>query len=190
MPKIVVTGRFIGGPLFAPKQTEQDKTPKYGLTLVLDEGQETKLKAAVDQAVQEKWNGKQPPGTVNYALRKGDDEEFEHSFGRYYINPKAASIDKNGNETRPGTFLKQAGTIKEVSSKDGVIYPGCFVAVEVDVYAYDGDRAKQIKPGISVGLSKVLFLKDGPRLSTQTTADKAFADFESQVSTVDPDEVW
>jgi hypothetical protein len=182
MPKIVVKGRFIGGPLFHPRKTEEHKAAQYGATIVLDDGEEAnKLAAAVTQAIADKWAGKKPPGLQDWAQRVGDDPEYP-SFEKNYINPKASSVGKDGQDIpRPGTFIKRGGVVQPIDQASGIIYPGCYVAVEIDVYAYDGNREKSIKPGISTTLNKVLFLKDGDRLSSQTRAEDAFADFESVV---------
>jgi len=181
MPKIVVKGRFIGGPLFHPRKTEDHKAPQYGCTIVLDEGEEAKVAAAVTQAIADKWAGKRPPGMQNWAERVGDDPEYP-SFEKHYINPKASSVGKDGQELpRPGTFIKRGGVVTAIDQASGIIYPGCYVACELDVYAYDGNREKSIKPGISTSLNKVLFLKDGDRLSSQTRAEDAFEQFESEI---------
>lgn len=184
MATVVVKGRFIGGPLFHPKKTDEDKEAKYGMTLVLDEGEEIKLDALVTEAIQDKWNGKKPSGLQNWVNRVGDDPEFE-SFEHHYINPKATSTKDGSPVKRPGTFIKRNGAVELIDQESGIIYPGCHVAVEVDVYAYDGDVKKSIKPGISCGLNKVLFLRDGERLSKQTSAEDAFADFESDAAEQD-----
>lgn len=193
MANPVIKARFIGGALWKPKKTEEDKVAKFSASLVLEPGEEKKLEAAVKEAVDAKWNGKPPSGTQNWVIRKGEDEEFERSFGKFYVNPKANSINKNGDEMgHPPCYIRKAdGALYPVEASDDIIYPGCYVAAELSVYCYDGDRAKNIKPGISCSLNKVLFLRDGERLSSQTSADSAFAGFESEVEeAVAADDVW
>jgi len=180
-PKVVLKGRFIGGPLFHARKVDDLKPAQYGCTVVLDEGEDVKLAATVVKAIEEKWSGKKPPGLQDWAQRVGDDPEFP-SYEKHYINPKAPSVSKDGEPLpRPGTFIKRGGVVQPIDQASGIIYPGCYVAVEVDVYCYDGNAEKRIKPGISTTLNKMLFLKDGDRLSSQTTAEDAFADFESVV---------
>lgn len=192
MANPVIKARFIGGALWKPRKSEEDKVAKYSALLVLEPGEEAKLEAAVKEAVDAFWQGKPPSGTQNWVLRQGDDPEFA-SFEKYYVNAKANSVDKNGSEIgHPPCYIrKQDGALYPVESTDDIIYPGCFVATEVNVYCYNGDRAKNMKPGIALGMNKMLFLRDGERLSSQTSADSAFAGFESEVKeAVAADDVW
>jgi hypothetical protein len=177
---IVVKGRFTGGALFAPKADPKGKE-QYTANIVLDDGEEQKLLAAMEDVIREKWGGKPPSGLQKWAVRKGDDEEYETSFGKWYVNAKAGTVSGKGVPlARPGTFVKRDGALYGVEATDDVIYPGCYVAIELSVYGYDGDKKNGIMPGITCGFNKVLFLKNGPRLSSQTSADTVFADFDSE----------
>lgn len=180
MPNVVITGRFTGGALFSPKKVDEAKPPKYSALLVLDEGEIDKLRAAVKTVITDKWAGKMPPGCQNFVERKGDDPEFL-SFENYYINAKANGTDKSGAPSKgPGVFIRRDGALHAVTAADDIVYPGCYVAMEVSVYGQDGDKTKNIKPCITVGLEKVLFKKDGERLSNQTSPEDAFSGYTSE----------
>jgi hypothetical protein len=177
---ITVAGRFLGGALFTPKETNDQGKMQYTLTLALDDGEEVKLEKAVEAAILEKWGTKIPAGMQNWAVRKGEDPEFEHSYGKYFINAKANTVSAKGKPlARPATYVRREGVIHAVEEKDGVIYAGCYVAVELSVYAYDEDKARRIKAGVSVGFNKVLFRKHGVKLTSQTSAETAFNGFDS-----------
>ncbi len=179
MSNITVTGRFTGGALFSPKQTGENGKQQYTLNLVLDDGEETKIEEAVKAAIAEKWGGKTPSNMNNWAVRKGDDPEFASSYGKFFINAKANTVSSKGVPMkRPGTFIRRGGKIEPIEAEEEIIYPGCYVAAEISVYAFDGDKAKNIKPGVTISFSKVLYRKNGERLSSQTSADDAFAGFD------------
>jgi hypothetical protein len=155
MPKLVIKGRFIGGPLFHPRKTEEHKAAQYGATIVLDDGEETKLAAAVTQAIADKWDGKKPPGLQDWAQRVGNDPDYP-SFEKNYINPKASSVGKDGQDIpRPGTFIKRGGVVQPIDQASGIIYPGCYVAVEIDVYAYDGNGVTYISQSLRTITSEI-----------------------------------
>jgi hypothetical protein len=181
MANIVVTGRFIGGAIWTPKTTGENGKEQYTCNITLDEGEEKKLETAVQTAIAEKWNGKQPAGMQNWALRKGDDPEYEASFGKHFVNAKANTVSGKGVPLKaPGKFVRRGGEMHTVTMDDDLIYPGCYVAVELSVFAYDGDKAKNIKPGVTVSFNKMLFRKHGDRLTSQTRAEDAFAGYDSE----------
>lgn len=188
MPNVVVKGRFIGGAIWAPKKTNESGKEQYTCNLVLDDGEEKKLEDAVKAAIMEKWDGKAPPGMQNWVLRKGEDPEYEASFGRYFVNAKANTINSNGVPLKaPAKFVRRGGNLVQVTMDDDVIYPGCYVAVELSVYAYDGDKTKNIKPGVSTSFNKMLFIRDGERLTRQTSPEEAFEGYDSEELDADMD---
>lgn len=172
--KITVKGRFIGGALFEPKET--DGKTQYNACVVLDDGEAAKIEKITQAAVKEKWDGKKPSGLQNWGVREGDDPEYAHSFEKQFINPKA------GLKVKPAVLVKRDGVMQNVEEDDGIIYPGCYVAVSVNAYAYDGDKTKNIKPGVTLGLRGVMFIKDGEPLTDRLNAESEFADFDSEFS--------
>lgn len=177
--KVTVKGRFIGGALFEPK--EIDGKTQYNACVVLDDGEAVKVERIVKAAAKEKWGDKKPAGLQNWGVREGDDPEFAHSFEKQFINPKA------GTKVKPGVLVKRDGVMKSVEEEDGIVYPGCYVAVSVNAYAYAGDKAKNIKPGVTLGLRGVMFLRDGEPLADRLDADSEFADFDSEIDEAEED---
>ena len=146
---VTVAGRFIGGGLFTARAKHEGKPAEYNAVIVLDDEEYAKVKAARDQAVAEKWGKKIPPGVKDYTDQTGDDPEMA-SFEKQYINPKSKSLDRNGSpKAGPKTLVKRGGVLMPTTQGEGVIYPGCYVAASITVYAVDGDKAKSIPPCIS-----------------------------------------
>lgn len=177
--KVTVTGRFIGGALFEPKEHEDGGKPKYSACVVLDEGEDAKVKKLAAAAVKNKWGNKKPGGLQNWTVREGDDEEYEQSFEKLYINPKSTR--------EPQTVIRRNGVMEKVELDDDILYTGCYVAVSVGVYAYDGDKKKGIKPGVTLNLRAAMFLKDGERLSDSVNAENEFDGFKSEAAANDDD---
>lgn len=161
----VVKGRFIGGALYEPKESQSGM--KYSACVVLEPGEEDKIRAIRDEALKEKFGSKLPKSLKDWTLRKGDDEDYEHSFERWFINPK--SPDKK----RPGIMRRVQGELEPTED----VYPGCYVHVSVNAYAYEsGD----LGAGITLGLRGVLFWKDGEVLGGGFRASE-FDGYDSEV---------
>lgn len=168
--KVTVKGRFVGGGLFEPKEQENG-SEKYSACTVLDKGEDEKIEDLIEKAIADKWGKKKPPGLTIWGVREGDDPEFEASYERQFINPKSTRA--------PKTLVKADGEVRQVTKDEGVIYPGCYVAVSVSVYAYDGDKKKNIKPGVTLNVRAVMFLRDGERLGDSVDVDEEFDGFDS-----------
>lgn len=166
-----VTGRLIGGGVFEPREQENGGDPKFSSCVVLDENQSVRIQKIIAAAISEKWGNKKPAGLTTWGVREGDDEEYEASFGKEFINPKSTR--------QPRTIIKSKGQIEDVVQDDNVIYAGCFVAVSVSAYAYEGNKKKNIKPGVSLNLRAVMFLRDGDPLGDVVDADGEFEGLES-----------
>ena len=143
--------------------------------MVLDEGEDKKIQAAIDAAVLEKFEGK-PPGKVqDWGVREGDDVEFDASYGKLYINPHATE------DSRPATKIKRKGKLEDVREEDAIIYAGCHVAIFVEAYAYLGSKKESIKPGATLGLIAVMFIKDGEPLGKITASpEEGFEGFDTE----------
>jgi len=172
--KTTVIGRYVGGSLF-----EVNDDGKFTACVVLEPGQDTKVEAIRDAAKAEKWGNKQPSKVTDWTVREGDDPEYETSFGSFYINPKASA------KSQPKTVIKRDGVLESVD--DGVIYPGCYVAVSLNAYCMDANPEKKMKACVCLGLGNVMFLKDGERLGGSSNPDDDFADFESETDGFDVD---
>jgi len=172
--KATVKGRFVGGGLFEARENENGGKPKFSACVVLeDEAQVEKINEIIENAIEEKWGKKRPAGLQNWGVREGDDPEFEASFEKSYINPKSTSA--------PQTLIKVDGVAQKVTEEEKIIYAGCYVAISVSAYGYDGDRKKNIKPGVTLNVRAVMFLKDGERLGDSVDVDEEFDGFDSDL---------
>ena len=169
-----VTGRFVGGGLFEARAGIEGQAEKYSACVVLDEGQVEKVEGIIQAVIDEKWNGKAPPGLKVWGIREGDDPKYDASFEREFINPKSSRA--------PKTLRREDGLMVAVEKDDDILYPGCNVAVSVSAYGMDGDKKKGFKATISLNLRAVMFLSHGERLGDVVKADEEFEGFESEAS--------
>lgn len=174
--KVTVTGRFVGGALF-----EANEDGKHSACIVLDDGENEKVEAIRDNAIKNKWGSKVPRGLTDWTVREGDDEEYEASFDRFYINPKCPA------KSAPKTVIRVAGKIEQVD--EDIIYPGCYVAVSVNAYGMDANTEKKMKASVNLGLGNVMFLRDGERLGGGSNPEDDFGDFESEMDGGDFDDL-
>lgn len=159
-----VTGRFLGGALYSPKEE------KFNCCLALDPGESAKIKGIIETAKNEKWGDKPPKGMQIWGVRIGDDPDFEHSYGNEFINPKC------NTKAPPLTLAKRPG--ESIANHFDGIYAGCHVAVSVRAFAYDG--GKDVRPGVSLALRAVLFTRDGDPIGDRFDPSE-FDGFESEL---------
>jgi hypothetical protein len=170
--KTVAIGTYIGGALFEPKRDENTEKARYSAAIVLDPGEDLKIKKAVEHVISQKYPNKKPK-LVDWTVREGDDEEYEHSFGKKFINAKSVKP--------PMTIIKRNGVVEKILQDDDLLYPGCKVVVSLSPFCYEGDSAKGIKPGVSLNLRSVMFLKHGERLTDVVDPESEFEGYESEV---------
>lgn len=165
MADIVMTPEFrVSFPaVFKPKRQKGDATsePKYGLTMLFPKGADlSKLKAAAQEAVKEKW-GDKPPKNLRSPFRDQGDRELEgYVEGCVFIN--ASSLQK------PGLVDRQRQDIIDETE----FYPGCYARATLRAFAYDNNGNK----GVAFGLNNVQKLRDGDPLGGRTRAQDDFAD--------------
>lgn len=166
--RVTVTGRYIGGGIFEPREDAGGKE-RYNAIIALDEGQEKKVNQAVKAAKTSKWGDKKVPGLTVWGVREGDDPDFANTYEQNFINAKATR--------KPSTVRKINGAVHNVEREDDVIYPGCYVAVSIDAYAMEGDKAKSIPSTISLSLRGMMFRANGERIGDYVDADSEFGEF-------------
>lgn len=173
-----VTGRLITNPA---RFFSGNEDGHFDALVVLDEGQVQKIEAIRQKALEEKFGDKIPAKFSDWTLREGDDPEYETSFGKKFIFPKSKSTGTK--KARPPKALRKVnGEYERVSEEDGLFYSGCYVAINVNAYAWAADKAKNMQAGVTLGLNAVLFVKDGERLSSEVNDDEAFGDIaDSQI---------
>ena len=183
--KCTVKGRLTGASaIFTPQIDEENpnKKPKFGANVTLNEGEDVKIDAIVKAAIKEKFGNKVPGKLQNWGVRDGDDPDYEVSFGKKFINPKATR--------QPVCFLRKDGVNRDITKEMDLLYAGCYVAVSVSAYAYLGDPSKNIKPGVTLILRAIKWASHGERLGDVVKVDDEFDDEESdEIDSIDVDDI-
>ena len=168
----VVTGkvRFSYVNIFKSRAFQADQDAKFSICLLIpkeDKATLKKIKAAIDEAIQEgissKWNGKKP-ANVKLPLRDGDEERADEApeyEGMMFLNANSTQ--------KPGIFDKD---LNEILDPDEV-YSGCWGRASINFYPFSVNGNK----GIGVGLNNVQKLKDGEHLgAARASAESDFDD--------------
>lgn len=158
--EVTVRARYVGGKFWNP----DEETGKFNAVLILEDGEEKKVERIRDKAIRDKFGLKKPKGMQDWTVREGDDEEFENSFERMFINPTSRN-------KRPKIFIKKGNTYTEISEDDNIFYAGCYVFAKVDVFAYPENKEKKAKAGVTMGLQHLVFWKDGESIGYDGTPD-------------------
>ena len=168
----VVTGkvRFSYVNIFKSRAFQADQDAKFSICLLIpkeDKATLKKIKAAIDEAIQEgissKWNGKKP-ANVKLPLRDGDEERADEApeyEGMMFLNANSTQ--------KPGIVDKD---LNEILDPDEV-YSGCWgrASINFDPFSVNGNK------GIGVGLNNVQKLKDGEHLgAARASAESDFDD--------------
>lgn len=165
MADILMTPEFrVSFPaVFKPKRQKGDATsePKYGLTMLFPKGADlSKLKAAAQEAVKEKW-GDKPPKNLRSPFRDQGEKEYEG-----YV--EGAVFVSASSKQKPGLVDRQRQDIIDETE----FYPGCYARATIRAFAYDNNGNK----GVAFGLNNVQKLRDGDPLGGRTRAQDDFAD--------------
>lgn len=168
----VVTGkvRFSYVNIFKSRAFQADQDAKFSICLLIpkeDKATLKKIKAAIDEAIQEgissKWNGKKP-ANVKLPLRDGDEERADEApeyEGTMFLNANSTQ--------KPGIVDKD---LNEILDPDEV-YSGCWGRASINFYPFSVNGNK----GIGVGLNNVQKLKDGEHLgAARASAESDFDD--------------
>lgn len=168
----VVTGkvRFSYVNIFKSRAFQADQDAKFSICLLIpkeDKATLKKIKAAIDEAIQEgissKWNGKKP-ANVKLPLRDGDEERADEApeyKGMMFLNANSTQ--------KPGIVDKD---LNEILDPDEV-YSGCWGRASINFYPFSVNGNK----GIGVGLNNVQKLKDGEHLgAARASAESDFDD--------------
>lgn len=168
----VVTGkvRFSYVNIFKSRAFQADQDAKFSICLLIpkeDKATLKKIKAAIDEAIQEgissKWNGKKP-ANVKLPLRDGDEERADEApeyEGMMFLNANSTQ--------KPGIVDKD---LNEILDPDEV-YSGCWGRASINFYPFSVNGNK----GVGVGLNNVQKLKDGEHLgAARASAESDFDD--------------
>jgi hypothetical protein len=163
----VVTGkvRFSYANVFTPVASEEGKTPKYSVSIIIDKNDKetiAKLTAAFEKvkASSGTYFGGTVPKGLKGGLRDGDAEKDDAAYqGSFFIN--ANSVQK------PGVVDAEMNHIIDPSE----FYSGCYGRASLTFYPYNSNGSK----GIACGLGNLQKLADGDRLGGGTSAEEDFA---------------
>ena len=163
----VVTGkvRFSYANVFKPVASEEGKTPKYSVSIIIDKNDKetiAKLNAAFEKtkAASGPFFGGAVPKGLKGGLRDGDAEKDDDAYqNAFFIN--ANSVQK------PGVVDAELNAIIDPEE----FYSGCFGRASLTFYPYNAQGSK----GIACGLGNLQKLEDGERVGGGSSAASDFA---------------
>jgi hypothetical protein len=149
--------------VFRPgKVIQAGAEPKYGVTMLFPKGADlSKLKAAAQAAVVEKWGADQSKWPKN--LRSPFRDQGEKEFAGY--EPGAVFITATSKQ-KPGLVDAQVQDIIEESQ----FYAGCYARATVRAFAYD----QAGNSGVAFGLQNIQKLREGEPLGGRTKPSQDF----------------
>jgi hypothetical protein len=163
----VVTGkvRFSYANVFNPVASEEGKTPKYSVSLIIDKDDKDTVKRineAFERAKEASaaFFGGAIPKVLKGGLRDGDAEKDDPAYANsFFIN--ANSVMK------PGIVDVDLQAIMDPME----FYSGCYGRASITFYPYNQQGSK----GIACGLGNLQKLEDGERLGGGSSAASDFA---------------
>lgn len=164
--------------LLTPRAQNEGDEPTFSTMVLIPksdtatvEAIKAAIRAARDQGVANKWNGK-VPGNLRNPLRDGDVEREDdpNAKGMFFLNAKgprggiepAFLYGKNGRQVSP--------TDPEAPS---VIYSGVHGRISLNFYPYDRNGNR----GVAAGIVAFVSSEHGERLDSKPTASSALAEF-------------
>lgn len=165
MTVLSVEGRLSFEHIFQPDSTNGSK-PAYSATILIpkNDPQIAKIRAAIKQTATDKWHERAPKILENIirsnslCFRDGDDKSYDGYQDMMYITSR--------NAVRPTTFDRDVNPVVEA---DGIIYSGCYVRANIELWAQDNGNGKRIN-GKLLG---VQFIRDGDRFGAGSGPSKA-----------------
>lgn len=162
-PAYVVTPKFRAcfANVFEARAFEDGGTPKFGVTMLFDEGTDlSALEEAVEAAIEKKWGEKRPKNLRSPFRDAGEKSEKYEAFveGMTFMN--ATSL------YQPGLVDEKRQLIMERSQ----FYSGCYARASIVAYAYDtaGNR------GVAFALNNLQKVADGETLGNQRKPEEDF----------------
>lgn len=173
MSKKIVTGmvRFSYLNAFKPRLNTLSNKNEYSTQILIpksDTATIAAIKAAVAEAIADKFGGKRPPGLRN-PLKDGDAPVAEGMTAlskeyddHYFISAKCS-------EDRPPQIVDADGQAILSAQEFG---SGDYGRVSLTAYGYD----QKVNKGVSFWLNNIQFLEKGEALDGRTTAAEDFAE--------------
>ena len=159
--------------VFTPRETPNGDM-KYSISLLFpkESTDMTTIKAAIEEAIAEKW-GKKRPKDLRIPVRDGDEKDQDEYHGHWFINA-------NSSEDRKPKIV--GPDLQPIIDSDE-FYSGCICRASINFYPYDTAGNK----GIGAGLNAVMKVKDGEPLGNVVDPQKEFAEFASPASSISDD---
>jgi hypothetical protein len=177
MSKKVVIRGVLGSNIFRANEEYAEGNP-YNAQIILERDEAKKLDDARKELLKEALGGKER-AVKNHLLRKGDDEQYEQTFDKHFINCRSKkSVD---------CFLKHGSVLTKLSQEEATqyFYRGAHVALSLSVlYLPARVTANGKIPEQVVGKPIALvFVKHGERMGEDfLPAASDFEGFESEVT--------
>jgi len=164
--------------------------PKYSVTVLLDDEQQTEVARELAKAIRAKWPGRNIREDVQYnrlhwpivsEQQAKSSAEQRGKDGRIY---EGYSLLKADSKFPPMLYdgRKQLDPARPDAAR--IFYSGCYANVQLNVSAYDGVSGG--KDGVKTYLQAVVKTKDGDRLIGGGVRDEVFAGVEGGESDYDP----
>lgn len=170
----VLTGevRLSYANLTQPRTPQGGGDPKYSVTLLIQKTDvktkadiDSSIRAAIQEGISKKWNGKQPP-QIHTPIHDGDGKkENGEPFGD---ECHGCWVISASSKQKPEVVEQSLAPIINASD----IYSGMYARVTIRFFAYDSNG----KRGIGCGLGNVMKTRDGEPLSGHSSAESDFAD--------------
>jgi hypothetical protein len=168
--------------LFVPKAPKGSLIPKYGAHFIFDKDSDTHkaVLAAIEEVAAAKWESKAASilktmrlgDPTKFCLRDGDMMDREAYNGRMFVNAS--------NKNRP-TVVDRAK--QPLTAASGVLYGGCYVNAQVDIYAMKHETGGY---QVNASLMGVQFVRDGDSF---TGGRPSKADDFDDLAVADDDEI-
>lgn len=167
----VITGKCRASYAYLWEPTHMNETDplKYSVRILIPKTDkatlakiEAAVKAATDEGIKKKWNGKLPPASkLKLPLRDGDEEfpgDPVHA-GCMFVNAYS--------RTRPGIVDLVRNPIVDREE----VYSGCYCRFSINFYPFGGAQS-----GVACGLNNVQKVADGEPLAGRSRAEDDFGD--------------
>lgn len=167
MPVIMLRNVRLSFPdLFIPKPGLDGGEPKYAAHFLFEKNSEPYMltEKAIKEAAKEKFLEKAPQvlealknEPKKLCLRNGDIMLNQDSYaGLYFVSARSKNRPKVVDRSR-----------RDVSAADGIVYAGCYVNAQIDIYAMKHEVGGH---QVNASLLGVQFLRDGEAFAGGKTA--------------------
>lgn len=158
--------------VFKARYNDLSNKEEFSVVAVFPKGADlSKLKAAVEKAIVDKWgeDPKKHPKNLRLPFKNHEDRMKENAKGEEYL---PAPFEEGGlylnlkSNEKPQVVDKDVEPILDSSE----FYAGCWAKASVGVYAYD----HKVNKGVAIGLNHLQKVRDDEPLGGKTTAEMDF----------------